>query len=120
MPRPQHRRGGRVTRKGSGHGAVPRGRSVSPDPVDFPPVEQVLMEDAASALVDFDDVDYVEQWASSVHMLFLPVDLGIPPVLKVTEALAAAESYADPGAAAMVAVSISPLAAALCLRNCSS
>ena len=108
MPRP-HRRcgGGRVTPKGTRPGEHRHERRPAGTPAEDPPVEQMLLDDAADVAAECADVDEAEVWASSAQVLFGPVGLAGPTVLHASSALAAAEACTDCGAAAMVAASIS-------------
>ena len=76
-------------------------------PGEDPPVEQVLLDDAAGVVAECADVDEAEDWASSAQTLFRPVGPGGSRVMDASKALAAAEACPDGGAAAMVAASIS-------------
>ena len=76
-------------------------------PGEDPPLEQVLLDDAASVVADCDDVDEAEEWASSAQILFRPVGPGRPAVLDASKALAAAEACPNRRAAAMLAASLS-------------
>ena len=76
-------------------------------PGEDPPLEQVLLDDAAGVVAECADVDEAEEWASSAQILFRPVGTGGSRVMDASKALAAAEACPDGGAAAMVAASIS-------------
>lgn len=108
MPRPQRRcRGGRVTPKGTRPGEHGRGRKPAGTLSEEPPVEQLLLDDAAGVAAECDDLDEAEAWASSVQMLFRPAGLAGPTVLPASRALDAAQVCEDRTAAAVVAAAIS-------------
>ncbi len=71
------------------------------------PLEQVLLDAAASVVAECDDVDNAEEWASSAQILFRPVGPGGSRVMDASKALAAAEACPNGRAAAMVAAAIS-------------
>ena len=108
MSRP-HRRcgGGRVTPKGTRPGEHRYERRPAGTPSEEPPLEQMLLDDAADVAAECADLDEAEAWASSAQVLFGPVGLAGPTVLHASSALAAAETCPDRSAAAMVAASIS-------------
>ena len=102
MPRPKRRcRGGRVTPKGTRPGDRPH-----ESPVDSPPLEELMMQDAADAVTGCTDLDDAEVWASSAQMLFRPSSLARSPVLEASRVLAAAEACSDRTAAAVVAAAM--------------
>ena len=76
-------------------------------PAEDPPVEQMLLDNAADVAAECTELDEAEAWASSAQVLFGPVGLGGTTVLPASRALAAAGACPDCGAAAVVAASIS-------------
>ena len=108
MPRPHRRcRGGRVTPKGTRPGERRRERSPAGTPTQDPPLEQVLLDDAADVAAECAELDEAEVWASSAQILFHPVGPSGAVVLPASRALAVAGACPDRGAAAVVAASIS-------------
>ena len=108
MPRPQRRcRGGRVTPKGTRPGEHRRERRPAGTLAEEPPLEQMLLDDAADVAAECAELDEAEVWASSSQVLFRSVGLGGPTVLPASSALAAAETCTNRSAAAVVAASIS-------------
>ena len=108
MPRPHRRsRGGRVTPKGTRPGEHRRERRLAGTLAEDPPVEQMLLDNAADVAAECTELDEAEAWASSAQVLFGPVGLGGTTVLPASRALAAAGACPDRGAAAVVAASIS-------------
>ena len=128
MPRPDRRRGGRVTPKGTRPRNRPRayGPPLGPNYdvsaemsasdwalsaadtlEDGPPTPHMLFESAAEMLALCDDIDVVEVWASCAQIGFAPIAPDLPPMMSVSSALASAKSYFDRSAAAMVVASIS-------------
>ena len=73
--------------------------------MEEPPVEQMLLDNAADVAAECTELDEAE--ASSAQVLFGPVGLGGTTVLPASRALAAAGACPDRGAAAVVAASIS-------------
>ena len=81
-----------MTPKGTRPGEHRHERSPAGTPTEEPPLEQMLLDDAADVAAECADVDEAEVWASSAQVLFGPVGLAGPTVLPASGALAAAEA----------------------------
>ena len=104
MARRDHRRGGRVTPKGT-RPEDRRGRPRhAPGSAPASSLEELLLRNAEDAASTITDVGGAEEWASAVLRLFRPWGLNPAPDLTVPDVLAAAAARGGTAAAVVAAV----------------